>query len=227
MEIAPNVHCIAGRIVNCYLIVDADGLALIDAGLPGDAKKILAYIASMGKTPADLRRIIITHADGDHVGGVAALKAASGATVYASAPEAQAMAAGRASRKLKPTGVFKFILPLTARLFQAPVAQADEILSDGQTLPVLGGLRVVFTPGHTPGHVSLFASSAGILFVGDSLVASNGALRGSRGMNTWDQVQADLAVKKQAALGALLVCPGHGAVIHEAMEKFPRRDTRQ
>ncbi len=56
----------------------------------------------------------------------------------------------------------------------------DEILKDGQTLPVLGGLRVVETPGHTPGHISLFAPAVGMLFCGDSMVTDENGIRGSR-----------------------------------------------
>jgi len=82
-------------------------------------------------------------------------------------------------------------------------------------------LRVVETFGHTPGHISLFAPSAGILFVGDSLVSDKNGLRGSRGANTWDQDKANAAVRKQAALGARIVCSGHGSVVMDAAGKFP------
>jgi glyoxylase-like metal-dependent hydrolase (beta-lactamase superfamily II) len=88
-------------------------------------------------------------------------------------------------------------------------------------LPALGALRVVETPGHTPGHISLFAPSTGILFVGDSLVSANGRLRESRGANTWDQAKAIESVRKQAALGARIVCSGHGPVVMDAGNKFP------
>jgi glyoxylase-like metal-dependent hydrolase (beta-lactamase superfamily II) len=98
------------------------------------------------------------------------------------------------------------------------------LVHDGQTLPVLGGLRVVETPGHTPGHVSYFALSAGILFVGDSLVSEKNGLRGSTGMNTWDQAQADRSVRKQAALDAKIVCAAHGPVVMNA--RFPQLFSR-
>jgi glyoxylase-like metal-dependent hydrolase (beta-lactamase superfamily II) len=222
MEIVPGVHVIPGVVVNSYLIVDPDGLTLIDAGLPGNEKKILKYIASLGHSSSDLKRIIITHADGDHVGGLAALKAATGARVYANAIEAEAIGAGRMSRELKVHGLLGLFFTLTGFLFKAKPATVDEFLTDGQVLPVLGGLRVVETFGHTPGHISLFAPSAGILFVGDSIVSGNGALRGSSGANTWNQAKADESVRKQAALGARIVCSGHGPAVMDAGNKFPR-----
>ena len=220
MQIVPGVHLISGRVVNQYLIVDDDGLTLVDAGLAGNDKKILRYMASLGHAPGALRRIVITHADGDHVGALAALKKATGARVYASAVEAVAIAAGRMSRPLKVSGLIGLLMRITSPFFQGAPATVDEKVSDGQVLPALGGLRVVETPGHTPGHVSYFAPSAGILFVGDSLVSSGGTLRASRGMNTWDEARALESVRLQAALGARIVCPAHGPVVKDA--QFPQ-----
>jgi glyoxylase-like metal-dependent hydrolase (beta-lactamase superfamily II) len=239
MEILPNIHLIPDIIANPYLLIDPDGLTLIDAGLPGSHRKILRYMAGLGFVPADLRRILITHADFDHVGGLAALKAATGARVFASPVESQAMGEGHSSRPLKPRSVIvKLLFDLMARLFKPAPVQADELLTDGQVLPVLGGpgndpqisqikqiggggLLVVETSGHTPGHISLYARSAGVLFCGDSMVSEENGLRGSRGANNWDQAKADESVRKQTALGARIVCSGHGPVVMDAAGKFP------
>jgi glyoxylase-like metal-dependent hydrolase (beta-lactamase superfamily II) len=226
MQIVPNVHLVKGSVSNCYLILDGNELTLIDTGLPRDQNKILQTISDLGHSPKDLQRIIITHADGDHVGSLKALQAASGARTYASAIEAQAIAAGKSSRPLNPRGglriVFAILSPLMARMFLAAPTSVDEIVSDGEVLPALGGLRVVSTPGHTPDHISLFAPSAGILFVGDSLVAQGDTLRGSQPMNTWDQAKANQSVRRQAALAPRIVCSGHGPVIMDAAGKFPQ-----
>ncbi len=222
MEITPNVHLIPNIVANPYLLIDTDGLTLIDAGLPGSHKKILQYMAGLGYAAQDLKRILITHADFDHVGGLAALKKTTGARLYASPVEAQAMAEGHASRPLQPRRrITKLFFDLMASFLKPSTVQVDEFLSDGQTFPVLGGLRVVETPGHTPGHVSFFAPSAGILFCGDSLVSEESGLRGSRGANNWDQGKSDESVRKQAALGATMVCSGHGPVVMDAADKFP------
>ena len=222
MEIIPNVHLVPNTVANPYLLVDPDGLTLIDAGLPGSDRKILRYLTGLGYAPKDLKRILITHADFDHVGGLARLKAASGARLYASPAEAQAMLEGHASRPLKPRSVIaKFLFDLMASLFKPAPVQADELLTDGQILPALGGLRVIETPGHTPGHISFFAPSAAILFCGDSIVSEESGLRGSSGANTWDQAKSDESVRKQAALGVHIVCSGHGPVVMDAQGKFP------
>jgi glyoxylase-like metal-dependent hydrolase (beta-lactamase superfamily II) len=222
MEISPNVHLIPSSIVNVYLIIDPDGLTLIDTGLAGNAKKVLNYITGLGKQSSDLKRIILTHSDGDHVGALAALKAATGARVFASPIEARAIEAAHPSRELKMKGVqallFKYI---AGPMFRVKPAHVDELINDGDMLPVLGGLHVVATIGHTPGHISLYAPSARILFAGDSMVSEKSGLRVSRGMNTWDEDKAKEAVKIQAALGAEIVCVGHGPVVRDAAGKFP------
>jgi glyoxylase-like metal-dependent hydrolase (beta-lactamase superfamily II) len=220
MEVTTNVHLIPSFIVNVYLIIDPDGLMLIDTGLARNGKKVLKYILQLGHSPQDLEHIVITHADGDHMGGLAALKAVSGATAYAHPIEAEAIASGCMSRELKLSRLAKWLLAPTP-WFNVTPASVDEVVTDGQVLPALGGLRVVETPGHTPGHISLFAPSAGILFTGDSLVSEGDRLIPSRKLFTWDQVQALESVKKQAALGAHIVCPAHGPVVKDASGGFP------
>lgn len=222
MEVIANVHHIPGVMANPYLILGPRGLMLVDAGLPGSQRRILRYIRHLGYHPPDLKQILITHADYDHVGGLAALKAATGASVYAHPIEAEAIAAGHSSRELKPSNVAtKLVFRLTGVLVRVPPMQVDGFLNDGQELPELGGLRVLATPGHTPGHVSFYSQSASILFSGDSVVSTREGLRGSQGANTWDQAKADSSRRAQAALGAQIVCPGHGPVVCNAAGKIP------
>ena len=223
MEIVANVHLIPNIIANPYLIIDPDGLTLIDAGLPGNDKKILGYIVGLGRSPSDLKRIIITHSDNDHVGSLSAIKQASGARIYASAIESDAISKGHSSRQIKPKNFFrKLLMGVAGRFMKVAPISADETLSEGQVLPVLGGLRVVETPGHTPGHISLFSPSTGILFAGDSIVSRKGGLVRSVPANTWNEAKANDSARKQATLGARIVCSGHGSVVLDATDKFPK-----
>ncbi len=224
MQITENIHLVPDVVANPYLIVDPDGVTLIDAGMPRSEKKILAALAELGKSPTDLERILLTHSDIDHVGSLAALQRASGARTYTSRIEAEAIAAGKPSRAIQPRGFsLRRVMFTLLRLFIKPTPfEVDEIISDGQVLPIAGGLRVVETPGHTPGHISLYAESAGVLFCGDSMVSNESGLQGSRPGVTWDAAQAQESVRKQAALGARIVCPGHGPVVTGAEGKFPK-----
>ncbi len=223
MKIADNVYVVPGVIANPFILVDPDGLTVIDAGMPRSEKKILEYIAGLGKLPHDIKRIVLTHSDLDHVGGLAALYQASLARTYASRIEADAIAAGKPSRRIRRKGVSlrRILMAILSPLMKPAPFEVDEIVTDGQVLPALGGLRVVDTAGHTPGHISLYAPAASVLFCGDSMVADEAGLHGSRPGLTWDDAKARASERKQAGLGARIVCPGHGPVVTDAAGKFP------
>jgi glyoxylase-like metal-dependent hydrolase (beta-lactamase superfamily II) len=206
-QIVANVYVLVGR-------DREDGLTLVDTGLPYSQRRILNYIAALGYRPQALRRILITHADRDHVGSTAALKAVTGARVLAGRLEGEAMALGRETRRLNVHGWMKLALRLLRPLFvQATPAAPDEFVEPGQTLPFFGGLQVLATPGHTPGHLSFFSPCTGALFAGDSLRALGGRLRASDGPNTADEALAQESARRQLALQPRVVCPGHGAPI--------------
>lgn len=223
MKIIDNIHIIPNVQANSYLILEPDGLTIIDTGMPFSDKQSLKFITSLGRSAEEIKRILITHADLDHYGCLAALKEASGARTYASHPEAEAMAKGISSRPVNRTvGRFQaFVIRLMGRLLKPTPIQVDEILTDGQILPVLGGLQVVETPGHAPGHLSFYAPSVRVLFCGDSMKSNDKGLRASRSRNNWDQAMADTSVRKLSTLGAQIVCPGHGPVMKDASDRFP------
>jgi glyoxylase-like metal-dependent hydrolase (beta-lactamase superfamily II) len=209
--------------VNLYLIIDPDGLTVIDTGLARSGPKlVLKAIAGLGRQPSDLKRILITHADPDHTGGAAELKAKTGATIFASKIEAEAIEAGVTSREVQGNALMKALFAVMGKVMMplAP-AQVDEVITPGQILPVLGGLQVIATPGHTPGHVSFYAPAHHILIAGDSLNASSGALKFDPAPVHWDYAQGRESAKREAALGATTVCCGHGNVIEGAPVMFP------
>jgi glyoxylase-like metal-dependent hydrolase (beta-lactamase superfamily II) len=211
LKIFENVFVVPKVVCNPYIIIDADGLTIIDTGFPRSEKKILAYVTRLGRSARDVTRILLTHSDLDHVGALPALQRATGARTYASRIEAEAIAAGITSRPIKHHG---FSLRRLVHVFSKPARfRVDEILMKGDVLPILGGLSVVDTAGHSPGHLSFFAPAAGILFCGDSMVTSEKKIHGSRPQFTWDEALAKEAVVKQAALGARIVCPAHGPVV--------------
>jgi glyoxylase-like metal-dependent hydrolase (beta-lactamase superfamily II) len=223
MKIIDDVFLVPGVVANPYILVDSDGLTIIDTGLPRSERKILADVASLGRSAHDVKRILLTHSDLDHVGGLAALHKLTGARTYASRIEADAIAAGKSSRQINISGfsVRRLMFTLLRPFMKAAIFQVDEILIDGQILPVLGGLRVIDTSGHTPGHISLFAPAVHVLFCGDSLVTDESGIHGSRPGLTWDDAKAREAERKQAALGAHIVCSGHGPVVMDATGRFP------
>jgi glyoxylase-like metal-dependent hydrolase (beta-lactamase superfamily II) len=225
MGIIENVYVVPRVTANSYLLTGADGLTMIDTGLPFSQKAILKYMAGKGWSARDIKRILVTHADLDHYGCLAALQQASGACTFASPLEAGAIARGRSSRRMdfsSNTALQRLLIGFFSRIMRATPVQVDETLAEGQVLPVLGGLQVVETPGHSPNHLSFFAPASGILFCGDSM-RSDGkwGLRGSHSRNDWDHAAASASVRKQAGLGVQIVCPGHGPVVRDAGRKFP------
>ena len=88
MKIIDYIYVVPGVFANCYLLVDPEGITMIDTGIPHSEKQILEYLTSLGKSPPDVKRILITHSDWDHVGSLAALHQATGACTYSSKIEA-------------------------------------------------------------------------------------------------------------------------------------------
>jgi glyoxylase-like metal-dependent hydrolase (beta-lactamase superfamily II) len=154
-------------LVNSFLLAEDDGsLTLVDAGLKRADKRILAALAELGHAPQDVRRIVLTHAHSDHAGGLAGAQEATGARVLSHDRDAVYLQSGTPPQ-LDPTSRSARLLNRVRGSF-APVTVA-ETFQDGELLPIAGGLRVVHTPGHTPGHVSLLHEPTGVLVTGDSI----------------------------------------------------------
>lgn len=207
MEVRPDIHCHATRMVNSYICIEETGLTLIDASVPNQRDHILNYLAKLGYRPQDVRQILVTHADFDHVGSLADLQEATQARVFAGEQTAALIAAGRSPQHL-PRPV-QFLLDRFASY--RPVQEAAiHVLQPGDSLPILGGLTAVPSPGHTPDHFAFHSAHAGVLFTGDALKTSGGKLGLS---SPW--ITADVAAARQSArellklAPALLAC-GHG-----------------
>lgn len=209
MQIAEDIYLVSNVSPNVYILSAPSGLTLIDSGLPLQARKILSALSELGYPDKRLERILITHADFDHVGSLAAVKSAAGASIAANPIEARAIETGRPSREIGTNRLMRAAMSrLTAFTGQKP-ARVDVQLSDGEVLPLLGGLRVIYTPGHTPGHISLWSPSRRILFAGDSISVRNGRLRENTHF-VWDPALMKVSFREQRELNPVLVCAGHG-----------------
>lgn len=208
MTMPNDVLWIDAGSVNCYLCRDADGYTLIDTATPGKADLIFERLAEFGGRPADLRRIIITHADMDHAGSAAAVQARSGATLYAGQATAALLTQGRSPRHMP--GVVQFVIDRFVR-YPRPDAGRIETLAEGDTLPVLGGLRVLAAPGHTPDQHALYSPGAGVLFAADALNTRGGRLQLTPARMTADMAAAERTAARLLALSPAVVACGHGA----------------
>ncbi|MGD2026865.1 MAG: MBL fold metallo-hydrolase [Anaerolineales bacterium] len=223
LEIIPGVYCLDLGVSNCYIILEEDQITLIDAGVKRSFDWIHSFLRSLDRSPENLTHILLTHADLDHVGAASALKEDSDVKVYASHVAADALAVGRSSRKVK-MGIFTPIFSWFERQGGAMKVEVDEILSPGDVLPILGGLEVLETPGHTPGHISFYAREHKLLFAGDSVSTQEGSVLYNRMKSfNWDNDLMQTSVHEQEALQPEIVCSGHGPVVFGAAGKFPKK----
>jgi glyoxylase-like metal-dependent hydrolase (beta-lactamase superfamily II) len=154
MEIAPGIRSMGqdkGGNVHAYLLDDGQGLTLIDTLYDDDGNVVLAEIAKMGRKPADLKQIILTHAHKSHVGGLKALKQASGATVSSHSWEVDIIAGRRKATPVsriprRPLAVLPLQFGLAFGLGKHVPCEVDRKLKGGDRV---GPLEVVETPGHT------------------------------------------------------------------------------
>ena len=169
VQITPEVHMIdrvsGGHV---YLILD-DGITLIDAGMGHSEKRILEAIKKSGYYPTDIKRIIITHAHPDHIGGLKALRDVSQAQVLAGASDADAIEGTKPVPIPTTSWPMAVLLLLLRPILKHVPSPVDVRLKEGDSIPVMGGLIVVELPGHTPGNIGLHCPSKKVLFSGDTL----------------------------------------------------------
>lgn len=179
-----------------YLIMGQD-VMLIDTGFPWQRRAILKELAGMGVQPGDIRHILLTHHDLDHIGNAAALQELSGAQLWASAEDIPYMT-GAVHR---PS--FKKYLP-----YLIPVKKPGQVAAYGERV---GEVTVMPTPGHTPGHVCLLYER--ILFVGDLVKNYKGSLIPYPSGWNWDDRLLLDSVKRISQSDYDWICPAHGSPV--------------
>jgi glyoxylase-like metal-dependent hydrolase (beta-lactamase superfamily II) len=217
-QLAPGFTVVGqrqGGHVHAFLVEEDDGLTLVDTMYDADGRHVLAAIAALGRSPRDLRRIVLTHAHRSHLGGLAALKAASGATVMAHRWEADIIAG---QRKAQPAG-FRPARPLRAWAPMYPYQVAlglgigahrgvpvDESLRDGERI---GSLEVVDATGHSPGHLAFWHEAHGVLIAGDAVCTWPALGPGWPSINL-NLSQHHASLERLASLRPAVVAVGHG-----------------
>jgi len=219
MQLSKSLHRLGASLVNSYLVEEGGQVTIIDTGLPGYWRDLPAELATMGRSLDDVRAVVLTHGDTDHIGFAERLRRERGVPVYV-----HELDAGRARGEVKkPTsgwgpvkiGPLVGFLVYGARHGALRITSLTEVVTftDGATLDVPGAPRVIHLPGHTPGSVALHVPAVDAVFMGDAFTTRS-VLTGEVGPRpapfTLDPAQAKASLAKLDGIDATRVLPGHG-----------------
>lgn len=196
-------------LINCYLVLEDDGLTLVDTGMAGTAPLLIRAAAELGQP---VRRIVITHAHSDHVGGLDAL--------HEHYPDAEVLISRRDARLL--SGDYELepgeaAVPLNKQNLGVQT-RPTTLLEDGVRV---GSLRAVASPGHSPGHLAFTDERDQTLIAGDAFVTQGGlAVAGQLRWRfplphwaTWHAPTALASARQLCTLEPSRLAVGHGLVL--------------
>ena len=224
-DLAQGVHGVEHAHTNCYVVDEPDGVTLVDACFPSTGAAVVELLATLGRRPADIRALILTHGHFDHVGFARGLKVSLGTPIWVHGADRTLAAHPYRYRPERNRVVFTLghgrSLPILGGMVLAGAlgvrgVEADELFGDGDVLEVPGRPRVIHTPGHTAGQCALLLPDRGVLLSGDALVTLDPytGRRGPRLVAPAATADSDLALASLGRLvdcGARIVLPGHGA----------------
>ena len=224
MEIAPGVHSLEDVTGSNVVLLADERMAVVDTGISGNGEAIVSYIRKIGRSPSDLRWIIVTHFHFDHSGSAAELHELTGAQIVAHRDETEPGPDGtlmlrKGNEGESPPTWYRWAQrvagggggprpPREPRRF--PDTPVHETVEHGDVVPCMAGLRIIHSPGHTPGSISPLLTGPRALFLGDSVL--NNIDRLSRPL-MWDRSkrrQLDASLHALRDLEADLACFGHG-----------------
>ena len=218
VEIAPGIRRLGPGLINAYLLEEAGEITIIDAGAPGYWNALPHELAAMGRTLADVRAVVLTHAHADHIGFAERLRRERGVPVRVHELDAElARHPGTPKvnqRKLRPLPILRFLAFAIANgmLRRTPILEVSTF-ADGAILDVPGTPRVIHVPGHSEGSAVLYLAARDAAFIGDAFVTLD-ALSGETGPRispfNADVHRAYESLARLDGVDARLVLPGHG-----------------
>ena len=205
MEIAKGVEMLQLEfqkfIIHPILLWNDEMAVLIDTGFPGQFEDIQVEMKRVGVSVDKLKVVILTHQDIDHIGSLPDLLASGVSDIKVYAHELD-------KRYIEGD------LPLLkdVHVENPPKGKVSDTVIDGQELPYCGGILILHTPGHTPGHISLYLKQSKTLIAGDSMYSVNGKLGGIHAPTTLNIMEAQQSLKKYLNLDIESVVCYHGGL---------------
>lgn len=219
MKLAPHLHRLGDDIVAAYLIDAPEGITLVDAGMPGHWRDLQDEMAHLGRPLSDIKGVILTHGDSDHIGFAERLRGEHGVPVYVHAADAERTTTGEKPQtamgpsKLGPMLSF-FAYGIRKKALRPVFVKEVTEIADGDVLDLPGAPVIIGMPGHSPGSVAVHVPMVDAVFVGDALTTRH-VLTGRDGAQpapfTDDPAGADASLDRLAEVSASWVLPGHGA----------------
>lgn len=213
--------------VHPTILFDQGSWTLVDTGMPGFAPMIRELAKQEGIGDLPLNTILLTHQDIDHIGGLPDFQAVEAPTVYAHSDDEGAINGTQPMLKLTQERMAGFLQQM-AEAVRLQFEQAylhpsrpnvDRKFTDRETLQIAGGLVVIHTPGHTPGHVSLYHQPSKTLIAGDAMISKDGELLGPNAANTPNMAQAIESLKKFQAYDIENVICYHGGLVQGSIQE--------
>ncbi|KAA0793817.1 MBL fold metallo-hydrolase [Bacillus wiedmannii] len=208
MEIAKGVEMLQLEfqefIIHPILLWDDEMAVLIDTGFPGQFEDIQIEMEKVGVSFDKLKVVILTHQDIDHIGSLPDLleNGVSDIKVYAHELD-------------KPYIEGEFPLLKDGQVKNPPKGKVSDTVINGQEIPYCGGILILHTPGHTPGHISLYLKQSKTLIAGDSMYSVNGKLEGIHAPTTLNVKEAQQSLKRYSNLDIESVVCYHGGLSKE------------
>lgn len=199
MIISDEVYALDSTKGNYVYLILAEEITLIDTGLPKNGKGILNELKSMDIKPHDIKNILITHDDMDHVGSLALLEKDSGAKIWASKEDIPHII-GEINRH-----AIKRILNYIVKL------EKPENIHPYPEDGIVGDIKIINTPGHTVGHVCMLYKD--IMFVGDLFRTKNGEIITGPSLANWNNSILKESIVKIDEYNFKWICPAHGEPI--------------
>ena len=212
-----------GSFINTYAFINDDGsVTLVDCGLKKAPAKIVDGLASIGKHPKDVENIILTHAHDDHIGGAAKMIELSNPKFISMHEEDSSYPEKGTTPKVDTRTVSGKLMSRMPASKYTPF-KVNKELKGGELIDTAGGLKVIHTPGHTEGHISLLHLESKTLITGDSIFNMTSRLAWSLSGFCVDYLQSQETAKRFVDLDFKHAAFTHGP---EIMDKGKERITK-